>query len=395
MVARKTKKSSAKPTRKRKVSPVVRALAEFRRAKGLERNDARFTEVGLTEITLERLESGYNQPNLDTLERYAQAMGFSLALRRTNEEDTAQAGLQLKLPKMRVLAMFNHAGGVGKTSLTRDLAYALGVLGFRVLVIDLDPQSNLSSWLGVPRPIRDEQTVYMTITGEEREASLPEPIHVHGINVIPSNLGLHRIDRGSTSGRRRRLERAIRRLASAEDAGGKDAGSKDSVSKDTNPERRYDFVILDLSPSLTNLTEMAMIAADSLVVPIPASDKGLEAIPGIIEALENARDDANPTLNVAMFVITQFNAQTAIDQAMVEQVRNQTSPIAPVAGPLNSFTIYREAMAANLPIALYQPSHRAVEQIQQVTATLLSIVSPGVPAPLGKAAPPVTSEALS
>ena len=372
MATRKPKKSSA--TRKRKVSPVVRALTEFRRAKGLERDDTRFTEVGLNEITLERLESGYNQPNLDTLERYAQAMGFSLALRRTAEEDTAQAGLQLKLPKMRVLAMFNHAGGVGKTSLTRDLAYALGVLGFRVLVIDLDPQSNLSSWLGVPRPIRDEQTVYATITGEERDATLPEPVQVHGIDVIPSNLGLHRIDRGSTSGRRRRLERAIRRLA-----------DENASPKNASPERRYDFVLLDLSPSLTNLTEMAMIAADSLVVPIPASDKGLEAIPGIIEALENARDDANPNLNVAMFVITQFNGQTAIDQAMVEQVRSQTSPIAPVAGPLGAFTIYREAMAANLPIARYQPSHKAVEQIQQVTAMLLSIVNPGVPQPRGKA----------
>jgi ribosome-binding protein aMBF1 (putative translation factor) len=114
MATRKPKKSNA--ARKRKVSPVVRALTEFRRAKGLERDDTRFTEVGLNEITLERLESGYNQPNLDTLERYAQAMGFSLALRRTSEEDTAQSGLQLKLPKMRVLAMFNHAGGVGKTS---------------------------------------------------------------------------------------------------------------------------------------------------------------------------------------------------------------------------------------------------------------------------------------
>ena len=76
---------------------------------------------------------------------------------------------------------------------------------------------------------------------------------------------------------------------------------------------------------------------------------------------------------------------TAIDQAMVEQVRSQTSPIAPVAGPLGAFTIYREAMAANLPIARYQPSHKAVEQIQQVTAMLLSIVNPGVTQPRTKA----------
>jgi chromosome partitioning protein len=359
---RRVGKSKAVGRKQGQVSPVVRALCEFRRARGFDLDDPIFSAAGLTELTLERLESGVHQPNLDTLERYAEAIGFSLALRRTVGESTGDATLQLQLPRMRVLAMFNHAGGVGKTSLTRDLGHSLGQLGFRVLVIDLDPQANLTSWLGIPRPVADDRTVYYTIVGDEREARLPQPITVHGIDVIPGNLGLHRIDRGGVSGRRRRLERAIRRLGQPEASSG-------------DGQRRYDFVLLDLSPSLTNMTELALVAADHLVVPIPPTDKGIESLPGIIEALENARDDANPNLSIAMFVITQFNQNTAIDQAMIEQLRQHANAIAPVAGPLHALTVYREAIAAAQPINVYAPNHRAVEEIRRVTVELLSVIN--------------------
>jgi chromosome partitioning protein len=308
-------------------------------------DDDAFRTQGLSIQTIERIDAGENQPNLDTLEKYARALNLTIALR----SDEASTTLRLALPKQRVFAIYNHAGGVGKTSLTRDLGFAISQVGYRVLLIDLDPQSNLTSWLGIPRPVDIERTAYSTIMGEQREPTLPEGYRIHGMDIIPSTIRLNRIDRGSIQGRRRRLQRA---LANA----------------------NYDVVLIDMNPSITNLTEIGLAAANGLIVPMPTSEKGLDAFPGILESLEEARDELNSELSITMFVLTQYNGNTAVDQEMREQVETYARPIAPVVGPLSSSVIYREAMTSGKPIALYDPTHMAVQQISRVATQLLDIM---------------------
>ena len=341
-------KTRKKNTPRIRLSPVVRVLAELRAARSMSSDDDAFRVQGLLAQTIDRIDAGINQPNLDTLEKYARALNLTIALR----SDESSTTLKLALPKQRVFAVYNHAGGVGKTSLTRDLGYAISQVGYRVLLIDLDPQSNLTSWLGVARPVDIERTVYPTILGEQREPELPVPFRVHGMDIIPATIRLNRIDRSSIQGRRRRLQKAL-------------------------INSNYDVVLIDMNPSITNLTEIGLAAANGLIVPTPTSEKGLDAFPGILESLEEARDELNPDLAITMFVLTQYNGNTAIDQEMYKQIEEYASAIAPVVGPLSSSVIYREAITTGKPIALYDPSHQAVEQISRVATLLLDLMHRG------------------
>ena len=98
---------------------------------------------------------------------------------------------------MRTLVFFNHAGGVAKTSSVRDIGFSLAEQGFKVLLIDADPQANLSEWLGLLEPAPLEQTIFNAVisNGRDRaELRLPEPLRVHNLDLIPSQLDLARID---------------------------------------------------------------------------------------------------------------------------------------------------------------------------------------------------------
>lgn len=340
------------PRRRGKVAPLIRALREFRLARGIEPSDPAFKRVGLNVPSIERIESGQNQPNLDTLERYAEAVGFDLAVRE-RIEDEGVTNLQLALPQAKIIALFNHAGGVGKTSLTRDVGYMLHLLGFRVLLIDMDPQTNLTSWLKVPRPVRDEQTVALTINGPDVEPKLPKPFRLYGLDVIASNLELANLDGISIIGRTRRLNHALRQL------------------------KTYDFVLLDSGPSLANLSYIALASADVLIVPMPVAEKGIEALPGVVRQMERAKMEFNPNLKIAAFILTQFDQKTTIDQVKLEEIREICSPIAPVLGPLNDYAIYREATSLGEPVPHYATEHKATEQLRQVTAQLLVALGVG------------------
>lgn len=337
--------TSKKKTRRiGQLAPVVRALIEYRKARGIQLEDPVFLDAGLSKVTVERLESGQNQPNLDTLERYAAAVGFSLSLRSKQESGD---NLELRLQRTRVLTMFNHAGGVGKTSLTRDMGYLLYQMGFRVLLIDLDGQANLTAWMGIPRPVLDSQTAYPTIVSDDLDPRLPTPMNAYGVDIIPSNLHLATVDGVGIIGRLRRLQLAIRKLT------------------------EYDFVLIDAGPSLANLSSIALTAADELIVPMPVSAKGLEAIPGVLQAMERIKLEMNPNLKIGMFVLTQFDAKTLVDQAMLEQIQELCRTVAAVSEPLSTYAIYRESIAANKPIPLMAEKHKAIEQLRSVAAQLL------------------------
>jgi chromosome partitioning protein len=201
--------------------------------------------------------------------------------------------------------------------------------------------------MGLPRPILDSQTAFYTITSDDLDPRLPEPMKAHGIDIIPSNLHMATIDGVGIIGRLRRLQIAIRKLT------------------------EYDFVLIDAGPSLANLSSIALTAADELIVPMPVSAKGLEALPGVLQAMERMKLEMNSALKIGMFILTQFDGKTAVDQAMLQQISELCSTVAPVSEPLGDYTIYREAIAMKLPIPLTQAKHKAIEQLQAVAAKLL------------------------
>lgn len=258
---------------------------------------------------------------------------------------------------MRVLTFFNHAGGVAKTSTVRDVGYVLGERGYRVLLIDVDPQANLTRWLGVDDAEMSE-TIYSGVMGgaEEEEASdgpdleLPEPRSVHGIQLIPSHLNVAILEREILSVFMGvvRLREAVRKL------------------------NGYDFVLLDPPPSLGQLSALAVVAADGVVVPLPTNRKGLDGLGTVIKMVREYRKAA-AKLKLEFFVLTQHDRRTRHDRESLEAITRQLVSIAPVSTPLGSRpAYYSDAQVAGVPVPVYAPGSEADMEIRTVTDELLN-----------------------
>lgn len=254
---------------------------------------------------------------------------------------------------MRTLVFFNHAGGVAKTSSVRDIGFALAEQGFKVLLIDADPQANLSEWLGVLEPPVLEQTIFTAVisNGRERnELRLPDPVRVHNLDLIPSQLDLARVDlllSGEINGLMR-LRNAVRRLSG------------------------YDFVLIDPPPSLGQLSALCVVAADFVVVPLPTNSKGLRGVQTVMAMVDSYRE-LSPRLEVALFLPTQYDARTRHDQDSLAAIRAQLPEVAPVASPLRHRpATYKDAQLAGAPIPAFKPSDVASEEIRTATSELLT-----------------------
>lgn len=262
---------------------------------------------------------------------------------------------------VKVLTFFNHAGGVAKTSTARDVGYVLSELGRKVLLIDVDPQANLTKWLGVDDDVALAQTIYPAVLGDldrdeggskleaDDELILPAPLRVHGMDLIPSNLSIAIVEREILSVFMgvMRLREAVRRL------GG------------------YDYVLIDPPPSLGQLSALAVVAADRVVVPLPTNRKGLDGIPTVIRMVKEYRKAATG-LEIALFVLTQHDRRTRHDRDVLSVIRDQLTAVAPVSTPLGSRpAYYSDAQVKGMPISLYAKGSEADKEIRQVTAELL------------------------
>lgn len=295
------------------------------------------------ESGVRRIERADGNPTLDTLERYATAVGVRL---------------KLEVDKMRVLTFFNHVGGAGKTSSIREVGYMLAQSGFKVLLIDIDPQANLTNWLGVKGPIELDQTVYPAIIGreEDEELNLPNPIHVHGLDLIPSNVNIAKIEPrlvGEIMGVTH-LRNAVRKLVS------------------------YDFVLIDPPPSLGQLSASAVIAADQVVVPIPTTNKGIEGLSTVISMVKEYRKAA-PNLKIAFFLVTRHDARTKHNKSALEKIQNELSALAPISSPMSARpAIYQDSQAQGEPVPLFAGNSEAHEEIRTVTNELMEALEVNV-----------------
>ncbi|WP_135230427.1 ParA family protein [Deinococcus fonticola] len=249
----------------------------------------------------------------------------------------------------RVLLVFIHAGGAGKTSTTRDIGAELARRGKKVLLIDLDPQANLTNWLGV-YDAQPEQTMQGVLMDYEAP---PEPLHVHGLDLIPSHLTLARTERllGGLTNSEGRLKVAIDTL--------RESG-------------KYDYILLDSPPSLGRLTSNAANSADWVIVPIQAALKGLNALDGVQETItEHSR--TNRGLKVAMYLVTQMN-NTNVAHEMVAAFKEILGER--VSGPMTSRpAIYGKAQTEGRPIdGTDRNEADALKEIAAATDTLLERV---------------------
>jgi chromosome partitioning protein len=325
------------------LADVVSLLREERERLGLSRAEVARRGGFANESGVRRIERPDSNPTLDTLQRYAGAVGVTL---------------KLEVEGMRVLTFFNHVGGAGKTSSIREVGHMLATSGFRVLLIDMDPQANLTSWLGVRSSVELSQTVYPAIIGEEGGDSftLPTPLRVHGLDLIPSNINIAKIEPrlvGTIMGVTR-LRQAVRKL------------------------QGYDFVLIDPPPSLGQLSASAVIAADYIVVPVPTNNKGLEGLATVISMVKEYRQAA-PSLRIAFFLVTRYDSRTNHDKAALAKIQSDLPSIAPISSPISARpAIYQDSQASGTPVGVFAKDSEAHAEVRTVTNQLLDALEVNV-----------------
>lgn len=205
---------------------------------------------------------------------------------------------------LRVLSVSNQKGGVGKTTTAINLATALAAIGERVLILDLDPQGNASTGLGVTRQKR-AITVYDVLMGEAALVDAIMPTAVPGLSIVPSDADLSGIELelGHAAGRSFRLREAL--VALREDTGAD----------------RYTYVLIDCPPSLNLLTVNAMSAADAVLVPLQCEFFALEGLTQLMRTVELVRGSLNPSLEIQGVVLTMYDRRNALSEQVAQDVR--------------------------------------------------------------------------
>jgi len=204
----------------------------------------------------------------------------------------------------RVLGIANQKGGVGKTTTAINLGTALAAIGEHVLIVDLDPQGNASTGLGIERKSRRTST-YDVLTGAAPMRDAVLQTAVPQLFIAPSTLDLSglELEIGQQRDRAFRLRNALRQLNTG--------------------TRHYDFtyVLVDCPPSLNLLTVNAMAAADSILVPLQCEFFALEGLSQLLKTVEQVKTTLNPTLSIHGIVLTMYDSRNNLSNQVVADVR--------------------------------------------------------------------------
>ena len=203
-------------------------------------------------------------------------------------------------PETRVIAIVNQKGGVGKSTTAVSLGAALAELGYRILVVDLDPQGNASTGLGIRHNAR-EVTTYEVLLSEARITDGIVPTELQGLEAVPSTIDLAgaEIELVSQFSRENRLARAL-----------------EPIRRDT-----YQFILMDCPPSLGLLTVNALTAADEVLVPIQCEYYALEGLGQLLRNVRLVQQNVNQNLRLTGIVLTMFDARTKLSEQVVAEVR--------------------------------------------------------------------------
>jgi chromosome partitioning protein len=205
----------------------------------------------------------------------------------------------------RILALANQKGGVGKTTTAINLGTALAAIGERVLIVDLDPQGNASTGLGIDRRSRNVST-YDVLIGEAPLRDAVVSTAVPRLHIAASTMDLSglELELGSTRDRAFRLRNAI-------------AG----LNTDAAENNDYTYVLIDCPPSLNLLTVNAMAASDAILVPLQCEFFALEGLSQLLQTVEQVRSTLNPNLSIHGIVLTMFDSRNNLSNQVVADVR--------------------------------------------------------------------------
>ena len=243
----------------------------------------------------------------------------------------------------RIIAVANQKGGVGKTTTSINLAACLAEKGKKVLAVDMDPQGNLTSGLGVDKD-SVEKSIYELIIGEVDIKEVINKEVLENLDIIPTSID---------------LSAAEIELIGVDD---KEYILRNAIDQ---VKDQYEFVIIDCPPSLSMLTTNAMTTADSVIVPIQCEYYALEGLSQLIHTVELVKDRLNSKLEIEGVVFTMYDARTNLSLQVVENVKdNLQQNIYKTIIPRN--IRLAEAPSYGLPINKYDPKSTGAESYMRL-----------------------------
>ena len=253
-----------------------------------------------------------------------------------------------------VISIANQKGGVGKTTSAVNIALFTSEFGFKTLLIDLDPQANATSGIGI-NINNIHHSIYDVISNDEKIEDSIYPTPFENLHLLPSSphLAGAEVELSSTVSRETILKKRLQ-----------------SIMAD------YDYVIIDCPPSLSLLTLNAFSFTDQLIIPVQCEYFALEGLAKLLNTVQLIKDRLNPKLNILGIVLTMFDRRTSLNRQVVNNARNHFNEL--IFGTIIPRNIrLAEAPSFGLPIALYEPKstgsiayyNLTKEVIERVNAT--------------------------
>lgn len=245
----------------------------------------------------------------------------------------------------RVITVFNQSGGVGKSTLAMNLAYHLQERKHSVLLVDMDPQGSLTTFMGLD-PTSLKQTVYESVLQGK-----PLPIHsdIHGLSLVPANIRLSAAE----------LELVVADM--------RDVRLKDALEPVIE---QYDFILIDCPPSLGLLSYISLVAATHVLMPIQTQYKAFCGTELLLSTVARVRSRPNRKLGIAGFIPTMYDSRNVQDARTLEAIREQLKKIGEVYPPIPRSTAFADASEDHVPLALHNRKNPAVPILKQIAQSM-------------------------